>query len=290
MNGMSFALRLKALRESRGMTARELSRRIERNSAFISQLETEKRAKVRLPSLEIMRAIAAALGVSVEELAPETTATTSGEAERRAMLVPPGAGNSSSQFDPSDWLGYGSGGARGVEDRLPLHDRPQPQGRVQFRTRSVPVLNIIDVQPPDGVVEPILHVHHRYFTRQAKRPAAYYMTDSSLRADRVLPGDYLLIDLEARQPNNGDIVLVIYEGRFLARVWQFYGEPLSLDAASPEIPSLRLGPEERRRMQIIGLFCGLFPRPYHHQPGGSRRNEEQRDDPAASETSDSPLA
>ena len=70
MDEPTFSSHLRSLRRERGLTARELSRRIKRSPAFISQIETERRATARLPALEVLRDIAAALGVTLGQLVP----------------------------------------------------------------------------------------------------------------------------------------------------------------------------------------------------------------------------
>lgn len=63
-----FGPRLRRIREGHGVSMRELARRIGKNHVTILQLETGKRWYGRLPPLDELRAIAKALGTTVDEL------------------------------------------------------------------------------------------------------------------------------------------------------------------------------------------------------------------------------
>ena len=58
---------LARLRESKGLTKRELARRAKVTEAYVSQLESGAR---RNPSLPVLKRLAKALGVPVTELLP----------------------------------------------------------------------------------------------------------------------------------------------------------------------------------------------------------------------------
>lgn len=61
----TFAMNLKALRTARGLTQVELAKKMKRKQAYISQLESGTENN---PTLDTLRRLAKALGVSVAEL------------------------------------------------------------------------------------------------------------------------------------------------------------------------------------------------------------------------------
>lgn len=258
MDELTFSSHLRALRTERGLTARELSRRIKRSPAFISQIETERRATARLPALEILRAIAAALGVTLGELVPPALL------EDVPSNIPPageGRWDAEDQRDPP-------AAVLATRRRLLTNRRPGERQlgspvKAGLRSRLVPVLNSLDVALPGDRFEALLRVQRGYFAFPPQRPAAYCMPDESLAMEDIHRGDYLLIDLDETSPAGGDLALVRYAGTTFTRVWHQDTRQITPGLASSVWESRTFDEDEVRGLAIIGLFCGLFPSPYN---------------------------
>jgi len=258
MDELTFSSHLRSLRRERGLTARELSRRIKRSPAFISQIETGRSATARLPALEILRDIAAALGVALGQLVPPELLE-----DMPPSISPAGGWGGDAEYQGNPPAAGPSARRLLLTNRRPGERQPGSPLKAGFRSRLVPILNSLDVVLPGGGFEALLRVQHGYFAFPPQRPAAYCMPDESLAAEDIHEGDYLLVDLDETSPADGDLALVRYAGTTFARVWHQDKGRLTLDPASSAWESLTLDEDESQRLTLVGLFCGLFPSPYN---------------------------
>jgi transcriptional regulator with XRE-family HTH domain len=75
--GKSFGEFLRSLRESRGLTLRQVEARVRVSNAYLSQIERGERG---IPNLKILKKLAEAYGVSVTELVDAAEKETTGAA------------------------------------------------------------------------------------------------------------------------------------------------------------------------------------------------------------------
>ena len=83
--GKSFGEFLRALRESRDLTLRQVEERARVSNAYLSQIERGERG---IPNLKILNKLAEVYGVSVEELATAAKEETAGKSVTAEISAP----------------------------------------------------------------------------------------------------------------------------------------------------------------------------------------------------------
>jgi transcriptional regulator with XRE-family HTH domain len=83
--GKSFGEFLRALRESRNLTLRQVEERVRVSNAYLSQIERGERG---IPNLKILNKLAEVYGVSVEELATAAKQETDGKSVTAEISAP----------------------------------------------------------------------------------------------------------------------------------------------------------------------------------------------------------
>lgn len=108
--------------------------------------------------------------------------------------------------------------------------------------------------PADDGIESVLDLN----TLLIKNRAATFfvkMTGESMQGVGIYPGDILVVD-RALAPSSGKIVIAVIDGEFVVKKMLIAPEGITLEAANPRFPTLKIHPE-KVDFQVWGIVTAV---------------------------------
>lgn len=244
-----FRVRLRELREARGIGSYDLARRIGRSESYISLLETGLRGKHKMPPADVVQALARELGVS-------TTYLLTGDVTGTAPAPPPvrQIAERPVSYEPAQLQELGQMMVRAVEQqRRPTRARPATD------TRRLPIVNAIaaneamehDLQAEDYVDVP------NWMLNGARDPIVFRVVGECLRDLGIFGTDLLVVDRANREPRQGDVVAARVNGEETAKCFYRVGEVIELRPAAPGFPTITVNGKDQ--LEILGVYVTYLP-------------------------------
>lgn len=225
-----FGARLRRARERHGLSQSELARRIGRSPSYINLVESGKRLADQYPPWDVVRAMAAALGMTDEALAGST------HADGAARIASPRAAYTVKSPETSaDDAALG----RAIRALVAASDVPASA------LRSIPWLDDAGQEPPLALPAWLLPA--------GADPAALRSPDDGLRARGVGRGDIAIVDRARPTAIDDRLLAVRADGGPVLGVCQLSGKMPRL--VRPGHPDLSLG---TYTATIIGPVVGLI--------------------------------
>lgn len=240
-----FGERLRRLRTERHMTQQEVADRAGRSRPWVTQLESGARWRGKLPPGDDLRAVATALGLTLDELTGEVPAPPLPRlAEVRAAY----------DTETATLAEIGRSVVQMVNERGNL--LPGPRVRQSAAVRRVPIVNGLSASElADGVRQVEQSIELPAALLNGARDPVAYIVDGDCLWDRwgIKTGDTLIVDAANTAPRDGQIVAArINDADETAK--KFYRVPGGVDLRPTSAGYNTIEVRDPDQLRIIGVY------------------------------------
>ncbi len=253
MEKLSFGQRLQAIRQGRlirqgpEIGVRELARASGVSATAISEAENGRQWAKKLPSYDDLRALARALGVTINQLVGEDDAPVDEETQM--------------------WVEIGRKVTQVVQEAAPsfivpadrwavAEDDPEEEmvEMVVYDRFAASYLGSSDTQTTERVMVP------KRLRDKAQEPCLIAITGNCLALRGILAGDYIIIDGANKRPREGEIVAFRFRGEDSVKVYHQFPDRIELRPTLDNFPTITVSLGQESDLDIVGVFVGLVQR------------------------------